>query len=113
MARCYIPRKMLLEFGLTAEALVAWEAPERCTKLVESMCQLADREYAASAGLEDLVTPSCRSSLWAMSQIYRGVLERLRANPTLAVRGRARLSTLAKAIVMARAALGNPLAVVG
>jgi phytoene/squalene synthetase len=103
---------MLREFGLCAQSLSAWEYPDRCARIVGSLCSLADAQYAASSGLEDLVNASCRSSLWAMTAIYQGVLGQLRAEPALSVRGRARLSALAKAVVMARAALGNPLALV-
>jgi phytoene/squalene synthetase len=63
-----------------------------------------DGYYRKSAGLEDLITPNCRPTLWAMSSIYRGLLVKMRRNPARVVApSRLRLSSLHKGLIAFKA----------
>jgi phytoene synthase len=104
--RCYVPRDLLKRHGVDAAGLLAWRPEPACRGVVADLVAMARERYEASAGLDRLVDPACAGSLWAMTTIYRRVLDRIAAEPTLCVRGRARVATPAKVVVMARAWAG-------
>jgi phytoene synthase len=96
--RVYIPRADLSAHGLSAESLRAWEHPDRCLALMCEQIERARGFYAQSTGLEGMIRPECAPALWAMTQIYAALLERLAADPQRVIRGpRVRLSSGRKA----------------
>jgi len=105
MGRCYVPRELLCLCGLESGALSRWEDPRACTALVEALVRETRSHYAASAELDRLVHRDGAATLWAMTRIYRGVLERVAREPRLSLGGGggARLSGPAKAGIAAAA----------
>ena len=105
MGRCYIPWELLCSHGLEPGALAGWDEPGACAALVEELVHLTRSHYAASSELDRLVHRDGAATLWAMTRIYRGVLERVARDPRLSVGvgGGARLSGPAKAGIAAAA----------
>ncbi|MCA9285232.1 MAG: phytoene/squalene synthase family protein [Phycisphaerales bacterium] len=102
--RVYLPKAELTEAGLTADALRRWEDPARCHAFVLRQAQRAEHYYRRSAALESMITPSCVPTLWAMSRIYHGLLEKILARPKAIVgERRIRLSSLHKAAIALKA----------
>ena len=84
-----------------------WSDPERCEAFLTEQIDRAESFYEQSAALDELINPACRPALWAMTAIYHGLLDRLRADPTQAVLDPpVRLTTLAKGAIAVRARLG-------
>ncbi len=106
--RCYLPLAEFQAMELTPEMVRAWSAPDRCVEFIRAQCERARAHYDRSAPLDAMVDTSCLSTLWAMTEIYKGVLSKIEAEPMLAVRGRARLSTLRKVWIALRAKHSNP-----
>jgi phytoene synthase len=63
--------------------------------------------YRESEPLLDLVDPRSRSSLWALIEIYRRLLDRIEQSGFDVLSGRVRLSGFEKLMIIARAALGQ------
>lgn len=106
--RVYLPSAVLgaAPLGLTAEALRRWREPERCRAAILHFAGIAREHYAAAEGLEALIDPRCRPTLWAMTRIYRGLLDVIAAEPERVVgRKRIRLSSVRKLSVSLAASL--------
>jgi phytoene synthase len=95
--RVYLPREAFDAAGLTPEDVRAWRDPAACEEFIRGQAARARAEYAASEGLEGMVDPACAPTLWAMTQIYSGILERIEADPERIVRSRVRLASARKA----------------
>lgn len=104
--RVYIPRESLSRHGLTAQQLRAWQPVEACEALIREQAGLAREHYILTAELESMIDPVCSPTLWAMTRIYSGLLERIEAEPSRVVGERVRLASAAKATIAIRAALG-------
>ena len=61
--------------------------------------------YQRSAPLDAAVSTHSRRTLYAMTEIYRGILLRIARNPAQALYGKVRLSHLAKTAIVVRACL--------
>lgn len=108
--RIYIPRDTFERHRLSPQDLRAWREPARCEALVLDLANRAKDHYTASAPLDQLIDPGCRSTLWAMTRIYEGLLDLIIASPDRLVRGgRIRLSSMTKASIAAAAFLRNGL----
>ncbi|MCE2966300.1 MAG: phytoene/squalene synthase family protein [Planctomyces sp.] len=104
--RVYVPADMLARHGLTAGDLRAWSDAAKCRAAVLELATRASDHYAASAGLEDLIEPGCRPTLWAMTRIYRGLLDIVLDDPSRVVGSkRIRLSGYQKVYIALRASL--------
>jgi len=102
--RVYIPRESFERARLTPETLRAWSDPDRCRQFILDLAHRAKDHYTASAPLDQLIDPGCRSTLWAMTRIYEGLLDLIIASPDRVVRGgRIRLSSMTKASIAATA----------
>ena len=117
--RVYVPGEVFSRHGITPDELRVWEPPAACRSLVMDRVADARARYERSSALDEMVDPACRPTLWAMTRIYRGLLERIAAEPSRIVLGdRVRLSSVrkigiaARATVLARSA-GNGVAVDG
>lgn len=107
--RTYVPRQLLAAHGLAPAQLLKWEKPSACAALVAEMAAIARQEFAASRGLESLIDPACAGVLWTMSEIYRGVLGLVEAQPSRAVDLRpASISTPRKLAIALQSKLGRP-----
>ena len=101
--RCYLPLAEFRAMELTPEMVRAWREPDRCAEFIRAQCERARAHYDRSAPLDAMIDAACLPTLWAMTEIYKGVLAKIEADPQLAVRGRARLSTLRKVWIALRA----------
>jgi phytoene synthase len=105
-SRVYIPRDALVRHGLSPADLRAWARPEACAALVLEQAAIADEHYRASAELEAMIDAACAPTLWAMTRIYSGLLDIIRADPArVAGPRRIRLSGAVKAGIALRAAV--------
>jgi phytoene synthase len=95
--RVYLPREAFQAAGLEPAALRAWRDDARCRAFMRDQAAKARAEYDASHGLEQLVDPACAPTLWAMTQIYSGILARIEQDPQRVVRTRVRLASVKKA----------------
>ena len=103
MGRIYLPREDRERFGVDEASLGAAMVSEPLRALLTEYGRRARGYYDEARPLLELVTPSCRSSLWALIEIYSRLLERIEARRYEVLGGRIRLSTLEKSSVVARA----------
>jgi phytoene synthase len=104
LGRVYLPAEDFQRFDLTPESLRGWKQPEQCAEFMRAQCDRAEQFYVRSAPLDQMITPSCLPTLWAMTQIYHGLLVKIRANPAKVVSDkRVRLSSARKAWIAWRA----------
>lgn len=102
--RVYLPRKSFRDAGITPEDLRAWRDPSACEVFVKHRAAIARRRFEDSRGLEGMINPDCAPTLWAMTRIYSGLLEKIEARPGRVVaRARIRLQSLHKAGIAVRA----------
>jgi phytoene synthase len=104
MGRVYLPAEDFRRFDLTPERLRKWSEPGQCAEFIRAQCDRAEQFYARSAPLDRMITPDCLPTLWAMTEIYHGLLGKIRAHPA-AIAGdrRVRLSSMRKAWIAWRA----------
>lgn len=95
--RVYLPADELEHAGLGIDDLLEWRDADRCDAFMRAQVARARSHYLASEGLESHLDPSCRATSWAMCQIYRGILDRIEADPGRVIRERVRLGSLRKA----------------
>lgn len=102
--RVYLPGEELDASGIDVEGLLAWDDPEACTRFVHEQAIIARELYVRSAELEKMIDPECRPTCWAMTTIYRSLLEKIYHRPRLiAGTARIRLSSLRKIAIALRA----------
>lgn len=98
--RTYLPQEELRAAGLSIDDLLAWREPDRCLAFIRPQVERARRHYVESSPLDDRLRPACRPTLWAMTRIYSGILERLEADPAqVAGSRRVGLSTFRKVVI--------------
>ena len=105
--RCYLPADEMGRFGVTAAALARGEAERGFGEMMAFQIARAREFYARSAALESRVDADARPTLSAMTEIYRGILERIARDPEAVLRGRVRLSAWAKLRIGWRAMRGK------
>lgn len=104
MGRVYLPAEEFRRMELTPLDLRNWSKPDLCSEFVRAQCSRAEQFYARSAPLEGMITPGCVPTLWAMTEIYHGLLARIAAHPHAIARDRrVRLSSVRKAWIAFRA----------
>jgi phytoene synthase len=104
--RVYLPAEDLARFGVTA---LDRETPEFLA-MMRFEGERAQRYYEESRPLIGIVSPSTRSSLWALIEIYRRLLDRLKASDYRVLEGpRVRLSTFEKLGIVIQAFLKSGL----
>lgn len=102
--RIYLPQDEFLEHGITPEDLRRWSKPEPCKAFLMMQIERAESYYEASVDLDGMVTPECRPTLWAMTTIYRSLLDKIKTDPVQVVGSRrVRLSALQKARIAVQA----------
>lgn len=102
--RVYLPADALAARDLDVESLLAWKHPAQCTGLVQELANLARDAYERASDLDQLLEVECRPTSWAMTTIYRSLLEKIAHRPHLvAGTARIRLSSLRKAAIALRA----------
>jgi len=85
--RVYLPASDLERFGFTpdtfAQQLMAGPISSEFEALMADQVARARRYYDMSAELEDYLDRSCRSTSWAIVEIYRRLLESIARQPRL------------------------------
>jgi len=104
--RCYLPADELARFGVTANALAGGQAEPGFLELMKFQVRRAGEFYERSASLESHIQADARPTLSAMTAIYRGILEKIAAQPQAVLHGRVRLSKWAKLRIGWRAMRG-------
>ncbi len=105
LGRMYLPREDLERFGISAADISERRNSMAFQALMKFEIQRAAECYQRSAPLDAAVSVQCRSTLYAMTEIYRGILLRIARNPAQPLYGKVRLSRLAKTAIVLRACL--------
>jgi phytoene synthase len=102
--RVYLPQEDFDRIRLTPAMLRRWDEPRRSREFVLDQVARAQSFYERSAHLEGMIAASCRPTLWAMTAIYRGLLNKLEGSPQRLVSDhRLRLSSWHKGMIALRA----------
>jgi len=99
--RLYLPEEDLERFGVAREDLEAGRL-DRVRELLQFEAGRAERYYQEAAPLLGLIDRRSRASLWIMSSIYHGILERVRASGYDVFSRRAGLSAAQKTGILLR-----------
>lgn len=100
----YLPASDFEAMELTPEMVRRWQPADRCSEFIRAQAERARAHYQSSLALDSMITPSCEPTLWAMTTIYRGLLEKILADPArVAHERRIRLSAARKAWIAFRA----------
>lgn len=106
--RVYLPMDAFARHGLTPEDLRRWRRPDVCRKFIAEQAAIAREHYRASAPLDEMIDPTCRPTLWAMTRIYSGLLSVIERHPDrIVARRRIRLPSSRKALIALRAAIAG------
>lgn len=102
--RCYLPAQQLREAGISTDDLVQWRPSDRCEAIVTGWIDIARDHYERSAPLDGMIDAACRPTLWAMTTIYRELLDRIARDPQRVVKDRRiRLNALHKTSIALKA----------
>ncbi|MSR19176.1 MAG: hypothetical protein EXS00_08485 [Phycisphaerales bacterium] len=101
--RVYLPAADFRSAGLTPSELRTWARPAECAGFIRQQVGRVRGFYADSSRLEAEIAGDCRATLWAMTEIYRGILERIASDPRAAMRTRVRLPIHNKSMIVWRA----------
>lgn len=109
--RVYLPREDFERFGLDPKALSQPESllasPAAFDRFMMFQVERAKGFYAMSEPLESRLSPESRRACWTMMRIYRGILDRVAADPRRVLTGRVRLGKTKKLGVVMRAMCGK------
>lgn len=94
--RIYFPRQQMQRCGVAESDLIAGKATAGFQAVMQYHIDLAEQLFVRSAPLDQCITPKNLSALTAMTAIYHGILRKIAQNPRQVLRGRVRLSKLAK-----------------
>ncbi len=104
-ARQYLPSDELARFNVDYGKLARGIADENFDKLMAFQIARAYDYYKRSQGLEKHLDPSCRSTSWALMEIYRSLLDKIASDPRAVLTKRVRLSKLKKVTIGLKAHL--------
>ena len=96
LGRIYLPQDELAAAGLSEDDLKSGASTPKLEKFLRIQVERAQSYYQRSHGLEDRVDASSRSSLTAMTRIYRALLDKVGEMGVKVLKKRARLSTVEK-----------------
>jgi phytoene synthase len=100
--RVYLPASLMLKYGVRLSDLGLPTALDSLKKLVLDQAAVARSEYQSAQELQQLVKPSGRPMLRAISRIYEGVLDQIERQGGEVLAQRARISNLRKFMIMCR-----------
>jgi phytoene synthase len=103
--RVYFPAEDMARFGVSREEVLGSGHGKAIRDLMRFEAARARAYYRDSAPLIGMVDRRSRSSLWALIEIYRRLLEKIETSGFEVFNGRIRLSAAEKCRVVARAAL--------
>lgn len=102
--RVYLPADEMERFGYTADDLLRGRGNTHFDRLMTYQIERAHSYYEMSARLEQHLSPPCRATSYAMTWIYRGLLDRIAQDPRQVLSRRVRLGRLEKLRIATRAA---------
>jgi phytoene synthase len=94
--RIYLPREDLVAVKISERELLSGKPSPAFLELMRLQIKRARSYYDRSAPLEDRIQRDSRPTLIAMTEIYRGLLEKIAAEPLRVMRERVSLSLLSK-----------------
>jgi phytoene synthase len=98
--RLYLPLDELKRCGTDAQGFLsrvrAGQADEVFDAVMRFQVERTARFYAESAALESRIDPTCRATCWSLMRIYRGLFDKIAADPRRVLRQRVRLSSFQK-----------------
>lgn len=102
--RVYLPDEDFDRHNLAPSQLRDWSEPRKCTEFMDEQIERAGSYYVSSAPLDGMIEPACRPTLWAMTEIYRRLLEKMKRAPDAIVADkRIRLNSFEKIGIALRA----------
>jgi phytoene synthase len=102
MARIYLPQEDLERFGVTADELGCGIPREKLRPLLAFEAARAREFYVSAEQLLPLIDEVSQPALWAMVEIYRGILDRIELKQFDVYSERVRLSLGDKLKVLAK-----------
>lgn len=102
--RVYVPAEDFHAFELNP-VMFTLGKPEDLRRGLQRVVDRAIEYYEKSAPLDERVHPDGRHCLWAMTEIYRGLLTKIERDPLVVLRKRVRLSGPHKILIALRAAI--------
>jgi 15-cis-phytoene synthase len=102
MARVYLPQEDLERFGVTPEELGSGVPLEKLRPLLAFEAARAREFYVSAERLLPLIDEVSQPALWAMVEIYRGILDRVELKQFDVYSERVRLSLGAKLKILAK-----------
>ena len=94
--RTYIPTDELASAGVTKDDLRHARGGDSFLKMMRFQIERAESYYDRSAALTDRIAPDSRPTLIAMTEIYRGLLDKIAAEPERVLHERVSLSLFRK-----------------
>ena len=101
--RIYLPANELARFHVDSADLKAKRTGPNFDRLMRFQVERARQYYQRSAKLEQHITANCRATSWAMTAIYRRLLERIGDEPRRVLSERVRLGRREKLRIAGRA----------
>jgi len=100
MGRIYLPEEDLENFGIFPGDLRSGPDPARLRPLLAMQADRARKYYRAADELLPLIDEDSQPALWVLVTIYRRLLEKIAASQYDVFRGKIRLSTREKIVVL-------------
>lgn len=97
--RVYLPSEMFDVYELNPSMFTLGGDQQDVAKGLGRVAERAVEYYRKSAPLDALVHRDGRPCLWAMTRIYRGLLNKIARDPACVLRKRIRLSSLRKGMI--------------
>ena len=108
VGRIYLPAEDFAAHDLSPQQLRDWSQPDKCRQFIYAQAQRARSYYDRSMPLDQMITPSCRPALWAMTTIYRSLLRKIQQQPAQIIESkRVRLGAWHKGMIAFRAKFGG------
>ncbi len=101
--RVYLPAEELAQFKVDPKVFATGQADEHFDRFMKFQIERAFSYYEDSESLESYLAADCQSTSWAMMRIYRGILEKIAANPRRILTERVRLTKFQKTTIAMRA----------
>ena len=101
--RVYLPAEELAQFKVDPKVFANGEPDAHFDRFMKFQIERAFSYYEDSESLESYLSADCQSTSWAMMRIYRGILEKIAANPRRVLTERVRLTKFQKTTIAMRA----------
>ncbi|MCE9588960.1 MAG: phytoene/squalene synthase family protein [Planctomycetes bacterium] len=108
--RVYLPAEELVQYGYRTpdefrDAVLSGQIDDRFDRLMRFQAGRARKFYEESSPLDAFIDPSCRACSWSIMRIYRGLLDKIEADPRRVLAGRVRLNKFTKVMIALRATM--------